>query len=36
MRRPRADREEKRVTRGNETEEPKEQLDLTDPNQRRL
>ena len=36
MRRPRVDREEKRVTRANETEEPKEQLDLTDPNQRGL
>ena len=36
MRRPCADREEKRVTRGNETEDRKEQLDLNDPNQRGL
>jgi hypothetical protein len=39
MRRPRADREEKRVTRGTmqSGQEPKlEQLDLKDPNQRRL
>ncbi len=44
MRRPRADREEKRVTHGNETDEQKEscdqdrtgRLDARDPNQRRL
>ena len=36
MRRPCADREEKRVTRGSETERPTEQLDLNDPNQRGL
>ena len=38
MRRPRADREEKRVTHANETKHEKdstEQLDLNDPNQRR-
>jgi hypothetical protein len=37
MRRQNVDREEKRVTRGNEhTEKGQEQLDLNDPNQRRL
>ena len=38
MRRPCADREEKRVTRGSEASDQgdQEQLDLNDPNQRRL
>jgi hypothetical protein len=39
MRRPCADREEKRVTRGSDTIRPRtnqEQLDLPDPNQRGL
>ena len=35
MRRPRADREEKRVTHGNDMRR-EEQLDLTNPNQRGL
>jgi len=37
MRRPSADREEKRATRGRrDPEKQQEQLDLNDPNQRRL
>ena len=36
MRRRNADREEKRVTRGNGTKNPTEALDLQSPNQRRL